>query len=291
MFSYVAYGLGIHSSIPLPELVAKDVHADLTIREGKVDTPAEVIRISEWTSLVPGGAIIRHESAKFSVRNGNEITLDVGQETDLSILRRYLLGQVLGMVLHQRGFLVLHASAVSIADRAVIFLGGAGWGKSTTAAALNRRGHTLISDDITPVKMEGNAAILLPGYPQMKISSETAISLKEDITNLEPLRGTRKYAHRVADQFSLNPLPLKRIYVLRDSENLGIQKLGSKQALIELIRHSYFARFIKDLDIATHHSQCAALIQAVTAFTLKRPRDLSLLPDIAKMIEEDLDHE
>jgi len=34
--SYVAYGLGIHSVLPLPELVAKEVVVDVVVRLGKV---------------------------------------------------------------------------------------------------------------------------------------------------------------------------------------------------------------------------------------------------------------
>src|SRR5439155_24208272 len=47
----------------------------------------------------------------------------------------YLLGPVLGFVLRLRGITCLHASAISVGDRAVVLLGPAGAGKSTTAAA------------------------------------------------------------------------------------------------------------------------------------------------------------
>jgi hypothetical protein len=291
MFSYFAYGLGIHSTIALPELVTKDVPADITIREGNVETPADAVPLSEWTSLTPDGALIRHESARFLIQNRNDITLDPGNETDMSILRRYLLGQVLGMVLHLRGLLILHASAVSISSQGVIFLGNAGWGKSTTAAILAQRGHTLVADDITAVKLQADSATLFPGYPQLKLSSETATSLQDESANLVPIPGTKKFARRRADGFDLNPVPLKRIYVLSDDEEMQIQKLNARDAFMELLRNSYFACFLPDLNMAVHHSQCAALVNMVNVRSLKRPRDLGRLPQVAAMIEEDIHHE
>jgi len=59
-----------------------------------------------------------------------------------AILRLYLLGPVLGILLHQRGFLVLHASVVSMAGAAVVF-----WvkkvGENQRLLPLNARGHGL----------------------------------------------------------------------------------------------------------------------------------------------------
>jgi hypothetical protein len=79
--------------------------------------------------------------------------------------------------------------------------------------------------------------------------------------------------------------------VLSDDEEMQIQKLNARDAFMELLRNSYFACFLPDLNMAAHHSQCAALVNTVNVRSLKRPRDLGRLPQVAAMIEEDIHHE
>ena len=70
------------------------------------------------------------------VRDGREIAVDPAPGVDADLLSTYLLGPALGVLLHQRGGLVLHASAVTVGGGCVAFLADAGWGKSTLAATL-----------------------------------------------------------------------------------------------------------------------------------------------------------
>ena len=69
------------------------------------------------------------------------------------------------MLLQQRGYLVLHASAVAAGGTAVAFLGHAGWGKSTTAAALYAQGYGLVTDDVLAVEMSSGRLMVPPGEP------------------------------------------------------------------------------------------------------------------------------
>jgi len=55
----------------------------------------------------------------------------------------------LGMLLENLGYFRVHASCVDIGDRAVLFTGQSGSGKSTAAFASAVNGGTIISDDIT----------------------------------------------------------------------------------------------------------------------------------------------
>jgi serine kinase of HPr protein (carbohydrate metabolism regulator) len=64
---------------------------------------------------------------------------------------------VFGILFHQRQQIVLHASAVRVAGKAVLFYGSSGTGKSTLAAALAQRGYPLIADDVCTVTAETRA--------------------------------------------------------------------------------------------------------------------------------------
>src|SRR5581483_11098147 len=151
MFSYKAYGLTVRSALRLPELDEAEPGAapDVTVTRAPVDlsrangSPATCL----WAE--PNEVCLRYEGTIYLIRDGREITIDAKSEADEVVQRLYLLGASLSVLLHQRNYLVLHASAVVTADgKAVGFLGDKGAGKSTTAAALHARGNLLIADDI-----------------------------------------------------------------------------------------------------------------------------------------------
>src|SRR4051794_13306349 len=115
MYSYSAYGLGIGSALPLPELLEQgERRPDVMIRLDAVsDAPPPLpsggmtgwARRDESCLVVPGvGAML--------IRHGREIVLDAVPEADAAACRLFLLGPAMGLLLHQRGFLVLHASAM-----------------------------------------------------------------------------------------------------------------------------------------------------------------------------------
>lgn len=85
----------------------------------------------------------------------------------------YVLGPVLGVLLRLRGVTCLHASAVSIGERGVVFVGQTGTGKSTTAAAFARQGYGVISDDIVALVEDEGTFHVLPAYPQLCLWPES----------------------------------------------------------------------------------------------------------------------
>jgi hypothetical protein len=88
-------------------------------------------------------------------------------------LAAYALGPVLTLALHLQGAVLLHASAVVMKGKAVVFSGASGSGKSTTAAMLHRLGYTVLSDDITEI--DGTSA--LPAIPTIRLWPEALEAL------------------------------------------------------------------------------------------------------------------
>ena len=64
---------------------------------------------------------------------------------------------------------MLHASAVRVGGKAVLFCGTSGAGKSTIAAALAQRGYPLITDDVCAIAAEGAAPLVYPDGRQLKL--------------------------------------------------------------------------------------------------------------------------
>jgi hypothetical protein len=288
-FSYLAYGVGIRAAMPLPELMEeKAAKTEVSIRFGRVDLPFEASK-KDWGhfSLAPKEDYLFWQGiGSFLVRGGRDIVVDPSPDLDERMLRLFILGPALAMLLHQRGRLLLHASAVAVGDEAVLFLGNVGWGKSTMAAALHARGHALVTDDVAALQVEKSCPILFPGLPQLKLWPEVLVSLGDDPEKLPRCNAQfEKRALPTVHKFSSVPLAVKRIYVLDEGNAPEILPLRPQEALLELIRHTY-----GDLGVGStsHFLKCASIVDKVTVCSLRRQKSLSQLPDVVQLIEEDL---
>jgi hypothetical protein len=297
VYNYRAYNLGLNSALLLPELqTSAEVEADVLIRLGHIDwsPPATSPTGDLCFAISPGEAhFFWAQLGKFRVRGGNEIIVDPCAGVEERLLRLPLLGTVLAVLLHQRRWLVLHASAVAISGEALIFIGNKEHGKSTLAATLYGRGHHLIADDVVAVSVDDlGRPIVMPGFPQFKLYPEALLSsLGDDHTLLPQLaEGYEKRGRRVTDRFTQQPLPLKGVYALARGPVLRLKPLASRTALLSLIANSYMARFGSQLlqgeEAAAHLHQCARVVSKVAICRLERPCALPLLPAVAQMIEE-----
>jgi hypothetical protein len=289
-----AYGLVVHSDLALPELplALPGAVADLRVRFGAVEAPAEFEgdSLALWTQ--PNEfCLVYRDSGAYLIRDGNEIVIAPRPGVEDRLLRLYLLGPVLALALHQRGWLMLHASAVSLDGQVAGFLGGPRWGKSTMAATLHRRGHLLVADDFIAVAAEPAAAgplLIYPGFPQLKLWPEAAALTGADPDQLPQLRpDLEKRARRLESGFAADPLPLSRLYVLDEGDVIAVEPLDRQAALIELVRHSYAAKALPKLDASAHLRQCATVLRHVPVRRLRRPRDLAALADVARRVETD----
>jgi hypothetical protein len=297
MFSYLAYGLCINSVLPLPELVPSEsgAEADVEIRFGKVCHPSVEVDITEgcFYATPTEAYLFWHSAGMFLVKNGHEIVIDPVPAFDECALRIYLLGSALGVLLHQRGLLVLHASALIAGDGAILFLGGSGWGKSTTAAALHAHGYGVIADDVVALDVDSTGyAMVRPAFPRLKLWPEVATSLgyiREELKEFDPEDKRREY--RIRQGFPQTSLPLRCIYVLTEGVRQEVTPLLLQDAFVELIRHSYVAPIFVDTGPPRwHFQQCAKVASAVPIYRLTRERSLAALPEVVRLLQEHLHH-
>lgn len=291
MFSYSVCGLGIRSVVPLPELVETTADADLEIHWGEAGTLAPGAHGNEDSGVVANGSevcLFWREIGAFVVRGGNEIFVYPAPGVSQQVLRLFLLGRVLGTLLHQRGLLVLHASAVSVGGTAIAFLGGKGWGKSTLAGALYEQGHSIVADDIVAISSDLGVAKVFPGFPQLKLWPEAATFLGHSVDSLPLLHPQyEKRACSTSRGFSLEPLPLGAIYVLDEADQLEVSTLCPKEAFIELVRHSYVANLLELTGTSAHHFRCCVdLTRSLSIRRLRKTSSLAELPRVTKFLTE-----
>jgi hypothetical protein len=298
MYSYLAYGLTICSTIRLPELIEATGQTDVTIHIGAAGgTPGETRETDCHIHATANEIQLAWpDVGAFVARNGCEIIVDPVPGVEERVLRLFILGTTLAMLLHQRGdVIVLHASAVAIDGQVVAFIGEKGAGKSTTVAALQQRGHELLADDILALRFDGAYYWAPPGFPHLKLWPDTVTSLGYDVAMLPKLRPELdKRGYRIANGFRHMPARLAAIYVLDHGAQPEIQQLAPRAAWLELMPHWYGARFgfelLRALGQDIHFRQCADLAGRVPIALLKRPRDMAAMPCVAHLVENMVVH-
>jgi hypothetical protein len=295
MFSYSGYDLEILSEISLPNLAVSSGHSQpkVTISLGKVrcPKPPETQRFEFHVS--DAGVYFRWPKlGAFFVRSGKEIIVEPAPGADEAAIRLPLLGTVWAVLLHQRKFFVLHASAVAVNGGGVAILGKKGQGKSTTIATLYRMGHALIADDTVAVAFDSEGMpTLLPGFPLIKLWPDAAVhSLREDPADLPQLAtNLEKRLRGVTDRFCGTTVDLRSICVLTTGQTPRLQLLQPSEAIPHLIEHSYVSRYgnllLKGNDAYAHLKSISRLASAVPVYLLERPRSVDLLDELAKLIE------
>lgn len=284
-----AYGLTISSFIPLdlepdtgpPAIVARRASLE------NIGPP----RFWDRRSTFAGGTFDRVKLRlpgvfAAEVRDGRELLMDPEPGQNPELLGDYVLQPLLAYAMMQRGHLLFHASAVETAGRAIAFLGAPGQGKSTTAAALSQRGHSVLCDDVLALAGDGRA---VPGVRRLKLRPAAAAAVGHDPDRLEQC-GNEPMKRRLPPHVPSPeaPVPLHRLYVLaEEGHELRIEVLGAAEALTELIGHSHGMFAIREFGQAEHLDRVARLYRPGLVRRLVRPRDLDLLAALVGLIEDD----
>jgi hypothetical protein len=271
-FYYSVFGLSLHSNLSIPGLYpeaaplrAADVevhlgispspHSEISTEQGALTFVSSDLDASGEPALriwrIADGAYLYLaycDGMEFWLdRNGTSVWAKWPATSSLEDAATFLLGPVLGLLLRIRGVTCLHASAVAFNDRAVAFVGDEGAGKSTTAAAFARRGHSVISDDVVAIVERGDAFHVLPAYPYLSLWPDSVTMLYGPEKTLPTFSANwdKRVLSLAADRlrFEEKSLPLGAIFLLgeRSSENAApfLETLAPQECLVSLLANSY----------------------------------------------------
>ena len=319
--NYCVFGLNLHANRLIPGLEVRAASArppDVEIHMGLAPrVEAECFAIPEtltyvstelvasgepalriWT--IPNAGLLRmdyFDGVKYWLdREGKKVWTLWSDTSSLEDAATYLLGPVLGLLLRLRGVTCLHASAVAFGNSAVAFAGAEGAGKSTTAAALARRGHSVISDDIVALMERDGSFFVLPAYPYLSLWPESVnIVYGPDKTLPSFSANYDKRQLLLAEnrlQFEEQSLPLGAIFLLgeRSSEAAAplVETLSARESLLELVANSYATNLL-DKDMRAHEFELLGrLIATVPVWRLRPHEDPSQMDRLCDAIQNTL---
>lgn len=290
-----AWGLNIASCMDLPEfLPGNGEPPDVVVLYGVVPDALDEVRAKGVRYQAgPGRFLLTVDGiARYLVADGCKILIQKAVDAEDDSVRLFLQGSVFGALLHQRRVLPLHASAIQVNGKAVLFCGVSGIGKSTLAGAFFKRGYPVLADDVCALSSgDDGIPMVLPGFPQIKLWADAVSKLEEDFAFLTRVRQKlEKYGFPLKNGFCADPTPIDRIYVLSttNSDRFEIVSVNGLEKFNTLVKNTYRFRFTEGLGSKPEHfNQCAVVGRQVAVRQVTRPRRGFRIVELMDLIEKD----
>lgn len=297
-YNYSVYGMNLKSPIPLPGLPQATAKPDVNIRFGKISDRLlarklpSLKQFNKMTSVIkvsPQAMFFQWQTiGKVLIENGTDVVIESKEGTEKEDILPFLTGLILGVLLHQRGSFVIHASAVRINNQVIAFMGEKGYGKSTLAAHLQVRGHDLISDDLVPITFADGEIYTTPGFPRIKLH-EDSINAAGLNPEKYPLihRLWRKRSFECIQSFSPSPVRINAFCVLGSGEKVEISKLPPIESFVEIAKNTYLKLYLDALNYRTEQFEnCRRIIEKIPVVKLERPPSFELMNTVIEALEE-----
>lgn len=291
---YSAYGLTFSSDLPLRGLFARAESdaADFQIRV--LPTAASSSGDASAIHCLGATPTKAHLSwgtvGELFVEAGRSISVIPALGADDDTLALFVSGAGVGVLLHQRGLLVLHGSAIRMGERIVGFLGAKGWGKSTTAMAMHRAGYPLVSDEHLVITMSDEEhPSVLPGTSPVKLWADALASNGGEPDSSVPVRpGLSKY-YTSAPLPPTDRSPLQELFLLDVGEQFAVETLPASRAFFGVLPHLYVHRFgtpfLQGAGAAPAFAKLTQMVRHVPVSRLIRRPGLSQLPEVVMLVE------
>jgi hypothetical protein len=293
MFRYRYGGLIFRSPAPLPLMPESpdDGLSDVCVEFRRLPPPAAACLRAKphFQMYADGTCVLRSpDGIRLLFDNGRTLLLEVPDGLDPRLVQSWFIGPGLGLILHQRRAPPLHACAVSLGGAAIAIAGDSGTGKSTTARALLRRGHKFLAEDqviVDPISCQ-----IYPGVPDLRLWADAA-RLFGDRIDEGSRNGSTEDKFTIAglrEQFDRQTRPLAAVFVLSPASAAEpeAERLTAGAAAAALHRYVYRVRLATFMGEGAGIFRWATKLTAsVPVFSLRRPRDLSRLDELAALIE------
>lgn len=201
----------------------------------------------------------------------------------------FLADQVYPRILSHKGAFIVHAGGVLVGDRAALFLGPSGYGKSTLAASFDQSGVSLMGDDAICISLGDGFQMARALYPSLRLLPDSLAELFSPSVETAPV-ATYTIKQRVIrgaqSKDGSREAPIAAIFLINSapSNEIGIRRLSIARACMACVENS-FALNPSDTEHAQRRlTQASALARQVPAFEITYPRDYARLPEVRQAI-------
>jgi hypothetical protein len=298
-YYYKAFGLTFRSCIEHPDFISENEIADpdCIISYGAVPQKLKGPFNTEGVfQITPTRYLLNIDKiGRYLIENGKKITIEKAPGASERELLLFLWASAIAALLHQRGIIIVHSSAINLGGHAVIFSGRSGSGKSTIASTFaTQKNARIISDDISAIYLnESGIPMVLPGYPLVKLWRDASekLEIEWDETNLIR-ESVNKMIVNVSDRFEKNAVPLRQIYFLsyHNSGPALISEITGYKKLELLMGKIFRKKFVRKMKPGTTDVflEASRILPQIRLCTLQRQHGMAILDETTGIIEIDL---
>jgi hypothetical protein len=292
---YSISGLCVGSEVELPGLhtaTTDCVRPDVTIWRRQVPTALENASAMGPNWQIAGKQFLLRvpNVARFLLSGGQEIAFEIEPGGDYDDVPIFLLGTVFGILLHQRERIVLHASAVCVNGKAVLFCGSSGEGKSTLAAALTQRGYPLITDDLCAITVtDAGMPMVHPDGRHLKLWAQAIEQLGMKERRGARIRNRLEKFYVDSGGTNTEALPLGVVYALREARpphTPGIERPNVVDAALIFRRNAYRPLLVNRMGQKANYFRVTTTVaNKAGTFFLTRALDFAAMPKVLSSLE------
>lgn len=211
----------------------------------------------------------------------NFIEYQADSSLDEGLLRIFITSEALGTALFLRGMFLLHGSAVVINNKAQVYIGTPGAGKSTTVAAFAKAGFSVLSDDMVALKLNDSGEIVVvPAFADVKIWQDAVENLDWKTQDLKPAwEGKNKYIFTQENFDSFSEIQLSQVNIIKKPNAfIKIPVLGMIEYPVTLLKYFPLAhQLVKGEALKNHFLFSIAIAKQAAIIQMRRTKNFEEL--------------